>query len=98
MTFISFFPILQLHQKVLDFNFQLAMFSFYFNLLILLVTSVRTLADGEGMQQNSEILDFESSSQSDISEMYNLRTAEVFKQQSIPIINLEVNTARTVII
>ena len=73
------------------------MLSFNFNLLIVLVTSVRTLADGEGMQQNSEILDFESSSQSDISEMYNLRTVEVFKQQSIPIINLEVNTARTVI-
>jgi len=72
------------------------MFSFYFNLLILLVTSVRTLADGEAMQ-NSEISDFESSSQSDwlISEMYNLRTDEVL-QQSIPIINLEVNT-KTVI-
>ena len=71
------------------------MFSFYFNLLILLVTSVRTSADGEAIL-NSEISDFESSSQSDISEMYNLRTDEAL-QQSIPIINLEVDT-KTVII
>lgn len=72
------------------------MFQFYFILLFLLVLSARTLAEGEAMQQNSEILDFQSSSQIDTSETYDLRTAKAL-QQSIPIINLEVNAAKTVI-